>query len=148
MNYKEEIKDLFTVPDDYYLAHCISADFGMGAGIVVEFNRRYNMKNILKQKYPMYVDYYSKSNLNGTCILEGRTFNLITKERVYQKPTYQSVTNALLAMKQICLNNNIDKIAMPLIGCGIDGLDWKRVSLIVQDIFTDTEIDIWVCRID
>ena len=51
-------------------------------------------------------------------------------------------------MKQICLNNNIDKIAMPLIGCGIDGLDWKRVSLIVQDIFTDTEIDIWVCRID
>ena len=75
MNYKEEIKDLFTVPDDYYLAHCISADFGMGAGIVVEFNRRYNMKNILKQKYPMYVDYYSKSNLNGTCILEGRTFN-------------------------------------------------------------------------
>ena len=26
MIYKEEVKDLFTVPEDYYLAHCISAD--------------------------------------------------------------------------------------------------------------------------
>lgn len=29
MVYKEENKDLFTVADEYYLAHCISADFGM-----------------------------------------------------------------------------------------------------------------------
>lgn len=27
MTYKEEIRDLFSVPNDYYLAHCISADF-------------------------------------------------------------------------------------------------------------------------
>ena len=26
MKYREENKDLFTVPEDYYLAHCISAD--------------------------------------------------------------------------------------------------------------------------
>ena len=42
MIYKEEVKDLFTVPEDYYLAHCISADFGMGKGIVVEFNKRFD----------------------------------------------------------------------------------------------------------
>ena len=30
MKYKEEKRDLFSVPEDYYLAHCISADFGMG----------------------------------------------------------------------------------------------------------------------
>lgn len=35
MTYSEENKDLFTVPGDYYLAHCISTDFGMGKGIVV-----------------------------------------------------------------------------------------------------------------
>lgn len=44
MIYKEEVKDLFTVTEDYYLAHCISADFGMGKGIVVEFNKRFDMK--------------------------------------------------------------------------------------------------------
>lgn len=30
MQYKEEIRDLFSVPEEYYLVHCISADFGMG----------------------------------------------------------------------------------------------------------------------
>ena len=47
----EEIRDLFTVPEDYYLAHCISADFGMGKGIVVEFNKRFNLKNKLVKSY-------------------------------------------------------------------------------------------------
>ena len=47
MIYKEEYRDLFTVPEDYYLAHCISADFGMGKGIVVEFNKQFDMKNKL-----------------------------------------------------------------------------------------------------
>ena len=47
MKYSEERKDLFSVQDEYYLAHCISADFGMGKGIVVEFNKRYNKKNII-----------------------------------------------------------------------------------------------------
>jgi len=32
---KEERKDLFTVDESYYLAHCIAADFRMGAGIAV-----------------------------------------------------------------------------------------------------------------
>lgn len=35
MLYKEEIKNLSTVQDDYVLAHCISAGFGMGKGIVI-----------------------------------------------------------------------------------------------------------------
>ena len=41
MEFREEKRDLFSVPDDYYLAHCISADFAMGKGIAVEFNRRF-----------------------------------------------------------------------------------------------------------
>ena len=44
MIYEEEQRDLFLVSEEYYLAHCISADFGMGKGIVVEFNKRFNMK--------------------------------------------------------------------------------------------------------
>ena len=30
MTYREEYIDLFSIPEDYYLAHCIIADFGMG----------------------------------------------------------------------------------------------------------------------
>ena len=40
MTIREEYRDLFTVPTDYVLVHCISADFTMGAGIAREFAKR------------------------------------------------------------------------------------------------------------
>lgn len=40
MTIREEQRDLFTVPTDYILVHCISADFALGAGIAKEFARR------------------------------------------------------------------------------------------------------------
>lgn len=58
MIYREENMDLFSVSDDYYLAHCISADFDMGRGIVVEFNRRFDMKRKLQSEYPNYLSQY------------------------------------------------------------------------------------------
>ena len=79
MKYKEEVKDLFSVSEDYYFAHCISADFGMGKGIVVEFNKRFDMKHILQRKYPEYAKHFMDCKISGDCILEGRVLNLITK---------------------------------------------------------------------
>ena len=34
MTIREENRDLFTVPQGYYLAHCITADLSLGAGVV------------------------------------------------------------------------------------------------------------------
>ena len=91
MKYTEEIRDLFSVSDDYYLAHCISADFALGAGIVVEFNKRFDMRAVLKENYLGYLAYYNKYHLRGDCILEDRVLNLITKSRCFHKPTLQSM---------------------------------------------------------
>lgn len=147
MKYTEEFKNLFSVPDEYCLAHCISADFGMGKGIVVEFNKRFDMKRILQKKYPDYLDYFrSIRKGTGDCLLENRVFNLITKERYFEKPTYKSLKQAMKQMKTLCEKNNIQKIAMPTIGCGLDRLQWNKVSQIVQDVFKDTDIEILVCR--
>ena len=146
MIYKEEIRDLFTVPEEYYLAHCISADFGMGKGIVVEFNKRFDMKQKLQSKYPDYVNEWHHNNWCGDCILEGRVLNLITKERYFHKPTYESLKSALLVCRLECIDNNIDKVAMPIIGCGLDRLQWDKVSEIIQNVFKDTDIEILVCR--
>lgn len=45
MNYKYIKGDIFKRKNCYY-AHCISRDYALGAGIAVEFNKRYNMSNI------------------------------------------------------------------------------------------------------
>ena len=149
MTYNEKHCDLFSVPKEYYLAHCISADFGMGAGIVVEFNKRFNMKQKLMSKYPDFIDKWDYQstlcNNNGQCILEDRVFNLITKRNYWLKPTYDTLTAALLCMKSIAVEKNITKIAMPLIGCGLDKLEWTKVSEIIKTVFKDTSIEILVC---
>lgn len=146
MVYKEEIRDLFSVPEDYYLAHCISADFGMGKGIVVEFNKRFDLKRKLQRKYPDYINQWHHENYEGDCILEDRVLNLITKERYFNKPTYDSLTTALVVCGVACLNNNIKRIAMPMIGCGLDRLQWNKVSEIIKEVFKNTDIEILVCK--
>ncbi len=147
MIYKEEIKNLFTVQDDYVLAHCISADFGMGKGIVIEFNQRFDMKNKLQQKYPEYLSDFIKEQIQGDCILEGHVLNLVTKERYFGKPTLRTMCVALEKMKRICLEKNIRKIAMPQIGAGLDRLKWEDVSELLKSVFKDTDIEILVCKL-
>ena len=53
---------------------------------------------------------------------------------------------SLEKMKQICLENNIKKIAMPIIGCGLDKLKWEDVSEQIKNIFFNTDIEILVCK--
>ncbi len=143
MEYNEIKKDLFSVSDDYYLAHCISSDFVMGGGIAVLFNKKFNLKEQFKQIKKE----DSKLLEHPTCILVVRVFNLITKKLVFHKPTYETMRGALEKMKEICDENNIKKIAMPRIGSGIDGLDWIQVREIIHEVFGNSEVEILVCYI-
>ena len=38
------------------------------------------------------------------------------------------------------------KIAMPVIGCGLDRLEWSKVSEIIKEVFECTDIEILVCK--
>lgn len=138
MKIKIEQRDLFTVGADYHFAHCISNDFALGAGIAVEFNKRYDMSKRLRQAYP--------DGLYGAgCVKIDRVFNLITKEKYWHKPTHVTIRHALEKMKELCVHNGISKIAMPKIGCGLDRLKWDDVQEIITGVFADTNIEILVC---
>ena len=71
---------------------------------------------------------------------------MITKERYWGKPIYESVTQALEKCRKICIEKGIKKIAMPTIACGLDGLSWEKVSQIIKETFKDTDIEILVCK--
>lgn len=142
MRLVEEKRDLFDVSEDYYLAHCISADFALGAGIAKEFNKRYNMRTELNS---IYGTSSIKDNL-GKALLVGRTFNLVTKERYWHKPTYASLRTTLVDMRMQVLSMQIKKLAMPLIGCGLDKLQWEKVQTLIKEIFSDDDLEIIVCR--
>lgn len=141
---RTEIMDLFTVPQGYYLAHCISGDYALGAGIAKQFVENYNMRFKLHKNYPI-PDGDKFANV-GQALLVDNVFNLVTKARVFHKPTYETLYDTLFDMKAQCENLNITKLAIPLLGCGLDRLDWDRVSDIVEDVFDSTDIEILVCK--
>lgn len=47
MNYKEVKGDLFTAPEAYYLAQCISSDCALAAGIATQFQKKFNLRDKL-----------------------------------------------------------------------------------------------------
>ena len=139
MVYKEEVRDLFTVPQGYMLAHCISADFNLGGGIARQFCEHYNMRERLMNGYG--TDFSEV----GISLQIDNVHNLVTKRYVKDKPTYADLKKALEDMKAGMELDGQEKVAMPRIGCGLDGLDWGIVKAIIKDVFEDTDIEILIC---
>lgn len=144
MNYREKRMDLFQVPDDYVIAHCISGDMALGAGIAVKIEERYHVKNDLHR----IAGYMMRDLLPvGCCFASAncKVYNLVTKKLYYQKPTYDSMSAALNQLCTMVVDQRITKIAMPRIGCGLDRLSWDTVSGLIKETFEDTDVEILVC---
>jgi hypothetical protein len=143
----EEKGNLFDLEDTHYLVHCVSADFALGQGIAKEFVKRKQMRVYLE-------GYINMSTISPTeydiiqrvypCILINKVFNLVTKQRYWHKPTYESLTRALVSMRSIVSQGTIKKIAMPRIGCGLDRLNWSKVKSIIEDVFDNVDCEIIV----
>lgn len=135
---KETRADLLSVSNEYYIAHSISGDFTLGAGVAKQIDKKFNIKHKLKA-------YYGDHETKSKAILIDNVFNLVTKPTRYDKATYSNLTKALKDMKGQAILLNISKIAMPRISSGMDGLKWLKVKSIVIDTFKDTNIEVLVC---
>lgn len=169
MKLVEELRDLFSVDKEYALVHCISADFAMGAGIAKEFNRRgvkdFIMKNYTSMQKPLQVIGLSVKTYATDWLCE---YNLVTKHKYWQKPSYKNLEAALIYMRESIKQDNIvyeemlmeygetvdtkamrlnpvRKLAMPRIGCGLDKLEWSKVRKIIENVFAETDLEILVC---
>ena len=141
MNYHEEKMDLLSVPQGWWIAHCISADFALGAGVAKQIDNVFGMRSMLHAAW----DGEPADSLVGACLPCGNVLNLVTKERYWHKPKLDSLKESLRDMKLYVNENAIKKIAMPKICCGLDRLNWEDVSPMIQEIFKDTDVEIMVC---
>ena len=81
--------DLFSAPASASLAHCISADCKLGAGIAKIFGQRFGRVDQLKSMNVM-VGEVAAILVNNRFV-----YNLVTKERFWEKPTYEFLKKIL-----------------------------------------------------
>ena len=106
----------------------------LGAGIAVEFDKRYDMRKKLILK-----------DSDDDAILIDNVFNLVTKQKYWQKPSMLTLRRALHELHLKVMMLGIKKLAMPKIGCGLDRLSWNAVQKEIKEIFNDLNIEIVVC---
>ncbi len=138
MIFRVEEGDLLKVSDEYRIAHCMSADLAVNMGIVTKINKKYELSEKLREAAPM------RPVKFPDCIFTEPVFNLITKNKRSDKPTLDTVTEALCAMRRIAEEREIAKIAMPTIGCGLDRLEWEDVEQRIRQVFGTSDIEILV----
>lgn len=124
-------------------AHCVSEDFVMGKGIAKTFKQLFPE---LKVKDRLIANYRRRKyrRLLVVPCKKALVANLITKRYYYNKPTLETLEESLNELKEYAKDNGIKRILMPKIGCGLDGLKWEKVKLIINEIFADVNIEILV----
>ena len=127
------------------ICHCISFDCKMGAGIAKTISERHPfMRNELLQcihenhlNWPNCILYYDENNNENV-------FNLITKEKYWHKPTYDTVKKSLFYLRYCAAKRNMTHLIMPTIASGLDRLKWDKVLEIIHHVFDDTDIEVTI----
>lgn len=141
MIFIQEKGDLFDLKDTHLLVHCISRDCVLGAGIASSFRHHFpEMPNDLFRYMQV-----NDNAINRKCLIYmNRVANLITKDRYFNKPTYDSLRASLIELREIIIRKQYTKIAMPRIGCGLDRLSWRKVKLIIEEELGILDIEVVV----
>lgn len=120
----------------------------MGKGIALQF----------KQAFPANFDDYAKA-CRSKSVQTGKmhvfaTGNMVNPRFIVNFPTknhwreasrMEYIEQGLLALKQVIVANGIRSIAVPPLGCGNGGLEWRSVQTKIEQALGDIEgVDVWV----
>jgi N-glycosidase YbiA len=121
-------------------AHGCNCQGSMGAGVA----------RTIRARYPeMYEEYRHRCKAEprrfnlGDCWLwkaddQPWVFNLGTQEGYWRsRASYEAIETALKEMRRQADVEGITTVAMPRIGVGYGGLSWKKVRVIVEEVFAD-----------
>jgi O-acetyl-ADP-ribose deacetylase (regulator of RNase III) len=141
----EELEgDLFAVIEGS-LAHCVSVDLKMGKGIATVFKSRYGrVDELVAQGVQIggvaVLDFSTESDARDDGPRSSFAYYLVTKQRYFHKPTYDSLRRSLCAMRDHAVLHDVRSISMPRIGAGLDKLQWERVREVLREVFAGTGI--------
>ena len=124
------------------IAHCVSCNFEMGIGVAkalvdAEPYIKVNLKNT-----------YSGIKFKPFCATwhstrwEKHVYNLVTKDRYFQKPTVDTLRLSIMSMRsELERRYGLDvsiNVSMPAIASGADKIPWGITEKLLKDLLPDS----------
>ena len=127
------------------IVHQTNCQGSMGAGVAKHIKNHY--PEVFKQYFKLCQSTKEKETLMGRVQFIEQDEKLICNlfAQLHYAPkqlrhtSYDSLVEGFLTIKELYEGD----IAMPLIGCGLGGGDWKIVSAIIESIFDDRDIYVY-----
>lgn len=114
------------------ILHCVSADYVMFYGFAYEIEKRYNLREFFmtvgKHNYP-------------DLIVCDRVFSMVVTPKYWHKINPNILRETLLITRDKCLEDGIDTLLMPKIGCGYGGLNWSDIRDDIKYILDESDIN-------
>lgn len=116
------------------IGHGVNCQGVMGAGIALEFKRRWPLM------YAQYSEYCYRKLLKPGGVFTWKApegvwiYNLATQNYPGADATVKDIQRSLYGAIEDMVENGISAIGIPRIGAGIGGLPWHRVMRAIDDI--------------
>jgi hypothetical protein len=134
-NFVEVPMNLLTVPQGWLVCFATDSDVSVGVGLPKLMNDTYHLEKQLS----------GETYDPGTAVFFGNCVALVVKESCYDNASETYLEEALADLRKQCLTNGFDRVAMPKICTGNNGLTWKVVKKMIKETFKDTGIFVMIC---
>lgn len=132
-------QDLFELPVEYALAHCVARDHERPGGIAKVFRHKFGG---LEESGFENLTVGRAVQLTST---KRPVFCLVTKESSREKSNYRVMWDSLVELRDCLLQSGVSKLGIPKMSGGPDGLDWKVIRSMIEELFQHTGIEVIVC---
>lgn len=137
------VKDDVTDAPQQLIVHGVNCAGKFGSGVA----------GAIKNKYPYVRDQYLSldHHVLGTCQFVEHNSRVWVNAHTQQNYGYdggqyadlQAIANCLAEIADYMRDNGYQSIAMPKIGCGLGGLKWDAVSILVEGILEDFDVYVY-----
>lgn len=118
---------------DDNIAHCVSVDFKMGAGIAKQIVAKYGRDVVKADLHQI-----------GYKIVDNKyILYIVTKVNYWNKPSLSDMKESLKSLAIFCEENDITSLSIPKIGCGLDALKWSDVKKLIKKYLSELEVTVY-----
>lgn len=135
-NYAEVPMNLLMVPQGWVVCFATDSNVNMEVGLPKLINDTFHLEKRLTE---------TTFSRVGTTTIVGNVAMLIAKESCYDRADEDYLRGALWDLRKKCEDYGIDRLAMPKLCCGNNGMKWKVVKKMIKETFKGSDIFVMVC---